>query len=178
MATRGEPPSGVVPVIERGGADAFPDAAFDRVDRFLVEVSKRPVEEWPVHAVRPAHPEPHRDALAAAHRAVHDAGLNDALASLLGSIEDWVLERYAFRAYDPTFIGLNWNRSPGTARDRAAVAESLRDAVTALALGDLLPPQAAEELVAGWAWAVRSRRAGGRPRPPSRSGRRSLDPGD
>ena len=107
-----------------------------------------------MYALRPIHPGRHRRALVDAQDAVHAAGLDETLGAVLRSVDDWVLERYGYRSYDPTFAGPNWNRSPGTADDRVRVAESLRAAVTAIVVGPGLADDAVAELVAGWAWAA------------------------
>jgi hypothetical protein len=130
---------------------AAADAARGRVDRFLVEVSKLPAERLPLFAVAPADAERHRRVVDDVEAAAIEGGLREPLAEILADVNDWVLRRYADRGYDPTFFGLNWGRSPGTARDRAIVAGSLRETVTAIVLATVIPAEWVDELLGGWA---------------------------
>jgi len=127
------------------------DAASARVDRFLTEVSKQPVERLRLYAVAPSQAERHRRVVDDAELVAIEQGLGEPLGAILEAVDDWVLRRYADRGYDLTFIGLNWGRSPGTAQDRAAVAASLREAVMAVVLGPVIPDGWAGELLGGWA---------------------------
>jgi hypothetical protein len=127
------------------------DAGRARVDRFLIEVSKLPTERLRLFAVAPADADRHRRIVDDVEAAAIGRGVWDSLAEILADTNEWVLRRYADRGYDPTFIGLNWGRSPGTAQDRAVVAGSLREAVTAIFLAPLLPAEWVDELLGGWA---------------------------
>lgn len=125
-------------------------AARARVDRFLIEVSKLPTERLRLFAVVPADADRHRQIVDDVEAAAMGHGFWDSLAEILADTNDWVLRRYADRGYDPTFIGLNWGRSPGTAGDRAVVAGSLREAVAALFLAPIIPDEWVDELLGGW----------------------------
>jgi hypothetical protein len=127
------------------------EAAVGRVDRFLVEVSKLPTERLRFFAIAPADADLHRRVVDDVEAAAIGRGLREPLSEILADVNDWVLRRYADRGYDPTFIGLNWGRSPGTAQDRAIVAGSLREAVTAIVLAQVIPAEWVDELLGGWA---------------------------
>ena len=131
--------------------EAADDAARGRVDRFLVEVSKLPAERLRLFAVAPADVERHRRVVDGVEAAAIERGAWDSLAEILADVNNWVLRRYADRGYDPTFFGLNWGRSPGTAQDRAIVAGSLREAVTAIVLAPVISADWVDELLGGWA---------------------------
>jgi hypothetical protein len=127
------------------------EAARARVNRFLIEVSKLPTERLRLFAVAPADADRHRRVVDDVEAIAIGRGVWEPLAEILADVNDWVLRRYADRGYDPTFIGLNWGRSPGTAQDRAIVAGSLREAVTAIVLAPLIPADSVGELLGGWA---------------------------
>jgi hypothetical protein len=127
------------------------DAARARVDRFLIEASKLPAERLRLFAIVPADRELHRRIVDEVEARAVGQGLWEPLSEILFAVNDWVLRRYAARGYDPTFIGLNWGRSPGTAEDRAVVAGSLREAVAATFLAPFIPDDWVDELLGGWA---------------------------
>ena len=127
------------------------ELARERVDRFLIEVSKQPVERLRLFAAAPIRAERHRSIVADVELVAIEHGLDEPLRAILQSVDDWVLRRFADRGYDPTFIGLNWGRSPGTAQDRAMVAATLREAVAAIVLGPAIPEDWVDELLGGWA---------------------------
>jgi hypothetical protein len=127
------------------------EAARKRVDRFLVEVSKLPADRLRLFAVDAADADLHRRIVDDVEETAIARGLREALAEILADVNEWVLRRYADRGYDPTFIGINWGRSPGTAGDRAMVAASLREAVTAIFMAPLIPEDWVDELLGAWA---------------------------
>jgi len=48
--------------------------------------------------------------------------------------------------YQPTWFGLNWGRSSGTAADRAAIALAIEDAALAAVVRDVVDPATYDEL--------------------------------
>jgi hypothetical protein len=50
-----------------------------------------------------------------------------------------LIQAFSFRAYEPTWFGLNWGRSLGRADDRARLLAAVEDAAVAAVVADLLP---------------------------------------
>jgi hypothetical protein len=62
----------------------------------------------------------------------------------------WVLQAFATRGYSGTWAWTEMSMSVARPKDRAAVAETLADAVTADAVEDLVEPEIAETLRSTW----------------------------
>jgi hypothetical protein len=117
----------------------------DRVGAFLETLSRLAVDDLAVLAL----PEPDRDdrtaALGRAEAAAERAGRLEELRAAPKRAREILVQAYSFRAYDPTWFGLNWGRSLGRADDRARLLAAVEDAAVAAVVADLL----AEDDVAG-----------------------------
>ena len=125
---------------ERAGGrlDAFA-AALDRLSvEDLLALAARPLDATAMAAVR-----------GEAERVAHASGRVAAIVSAHARIERFVLALFNASTLQPGWMEANWGR-PGTAADRAHLAGSLSDAVTALALEDVLAPEAVAELLGPW----------------------------
>jgi hypothetical protein len=71
---------------------------------------------------------------AAAKRSGREALLDEAVAAA----RDGVLARYAAGGLHPTWLGLNWGLSGGSAADEVAIVTALEDAAAAAVVADLL----------------------------------------
>ncbi|MBA3875806.1 MAG: hypothetical protein C0498_02535 [Anaerolinea sp.] len=104
--------------------------------------------------------------------AARDAGRVELLEQARAEAVEVVLRRYGDALYDPTWMGLNWGRSPGRSSDRAAVAAAVRDAATAAVVEDLVSDAVLDELRGRFDLLV----ASGTPGPPSGSLAAALTP--
>ena len=71
--------------------------------------------------------------------AARAAGRSALLAEARAGARDLVLRRYAAGTLHPTWVGLNWGLSQGTADDRVAIVEAVQDAAAAAVVEDLVP---------------------------------------
>jgi hypothetical protein len=120
-----------------------------RLDTFATALDRLRVEDLFALAARPADADLHVAAREEAAREAAAAGRSDELAAAHERIERYVLALFNASTLQPGWMEANWGR-PGTAADRAHLAGSLSDAVTALALEDVLAPEAVAELLGPW----------------------------
>jgi hypothetical protein len=117
---------------------ASPDGA---LDAYLAELERLSVDDLSMVAL----PEPDPDERAALLQKAVDsaaaAGRREALAGAPGRAREKLFRAYAFRAYEPTWFGLNWGRSLGRADDRARLIAAVEDAAVAAVVADLLPEE-------------------------------------
>ena len=66
------------------------------------------------------------------------------------TVQEWLIRVFNEHQYQPTMFGLNWGRSLGTVDDRAEIARTLREAVTALIVWDLAADRDRAELLGAW----------------------------
>lgn len=125
------------------------ERAGGRLDAFAAALDRLSVEDLLALAARPLDPTAMEAVRAEAERVAHASGRVAAIASAHERIERFVLALFNASTLQPGWMEANWGR-PGTAADRAHLAGSLRDAVTALALEDVLAPEAAAELLGPW----------------------------
>ncbi len=82
--------------------------------------------------------------------AVDDAAVRTGRTALVDEARreacDVVLQRYAAGTLHPTWVGLNWGLSQGTAEDRVAIVVTLADAAAAAVVEDALDPEVAAAL--------------------------------
>jgi hypothetical protein len=122
-------------MIDRNLGRSRPD-----LDGFLAELERTSVDDLSVVAL----PEPDPDERTALlQRAVDVAAAagpdrREALATAPARARERLFRAYAFRAYEPTWFGLNWGRSLGRAEDRARLIAAVEDAAVAAAVADLL----------------------------------------
>ena len=82
---------------------------------------------------------------AAAAEMAADHGLDDVLQAARSAVREHVGRVYASGLYRPTWAGLNWGLSTGSATDQAAAIEAAEDAVTAA----IVEPYAHDEILEG-----------------------------
>jgi hypothetical protein len=111
----------------------------DRVGAFLKALERLAVDDLGVLALPESDPDERVDLLARAITAAEQAGRLDEVRAAPGRAREAVVQAFAFRAYDPTWFGLNWGRSLGRADDRARLLAAVEDAAVAAVVADLLP---------------------------------------
>lgn len=121
-----------------------------RLDAFAAALDRIRVEDLFALAARPADPDLRLAAREEAARLAEQAARSDELAATHERIERYVLALFNASTLQPGWMEANWGR-PGSAADRAHLAASLRDAVTALSVEDLAPSWIVDELLGPWA---------------------------
>ena len=111
----------------------------DRVGAFLATLSRFSVDDLGVLALPEPDPDERIDLLARAITAAEGAGRLDEVRAAPGRAREVIVQAFSFRAYDPTWFGLNWGRSLGRADDRARLLAAVEDAAVAAVVADLLP---------------------------------------
>ncbi len=100
-------------------------------------------------AARPLDEGAHREAVGRAVAAARAEGRESAVSDARRAVDDWVLALFNRSTVQPGWMEANWGR-PGTVADRANLAASLGEAVTAVALGDVLREEDRDELLGAW----------------------------
>ena len=122
----------------------------DRLDAFLARVDRLRVEDLLGLATRPADSAAYERARAEAAEAARFSGRSARIREVEDEIEGYVLAMFNRSTVQPGWLEANWGR-PGTARDRAHLARSLADAVTAILLEDRLSEDHVATLLGPWA---------------------------
>src|SRR5258706_11344707 len=113
--------------------------AIDRTAAFLATLLRFSVDDLAVLALPEPDPDERTALLARAITAAEQAGRLDEVRAAPGRAREVIVNAFAFRAYDPTWFGLNWGRSLGRADDRARLLVAVEDAAVAAVVADLLP---------------------------------------
>ena len=111
----------------------------DRTGAFLETLSRFTVDDLAVLALPEPDPDERTVLLARAITAAEEAGRLDEVRAAPGRAREVIVRAFSFRAYDPTWFGLNWGRSLGRADDRARLLAAVEDAAIAAVVADLLP---------------------------------------
>jgi hypothetical protein len=111
----------------------------DRVRAFLQALERLAVDDLGVLALPEPDPDERTALLARAITAADEAGRLDEVRAAPGRAREVIVNAFAFRAYDPTWFGLNWGRSLGRSDDRARLLAAVEDAAVAAVVADLLP---------------------------------------
>ena len=110
----------------------------DRVRAFLQALERLAVDDLSVLALPEPDPDERTALLARAITAAEEAGRLDEVRAAPGRAREVIVNAFAFRAYDPTWFGLNWGRSLGRSDDRARLLAAVEDAAVAAVVADLL----------------------------------------
>ncbi len=113
--------------------------AIDRTAAFLATLLRFSVDDLAVLALPEPDPDERTALLARAITAAEEAGRLDEVRAAPGRAREVIVNSFAFRAYDPTWFGLNWGRSLGRSDDRARLLAAVEDAAVAAVVADLLP---------------------------------------
>jgi hypothetical protein len=120
------------------------------LDAFWGKLERLPVESMLALAAQPTDPDAHSETVARAATAADDAGLTATIAAAKTDIDEWVIRLYNSSTAQPGWYEANWGR-PGTTEDRANLAASLGEVVTAILLGDRIDDEDRDELLGAWA---------------------------
>lgn len=128
----------------------LPGETRQRLHRFTAAVERVRVEELLALAARPFDPDAHAAALDVASLAARDHLRSAAVDRIRRDADEWVLRLYNTSTAQPGWYEANWGR-PGTAVDRANLAGSLAEALTAVVLWDVVDESVRDELLGAWA---------------------------
>ena len=120
------------------------------LERFMQRVERIRAEDLLLRAARPSDEAAHASAGRAAADVARSSGLEGAVRNARQGIDDWVVDLFNRSTLQPGWWEANWGR-PGTIEDRANLAHSLGEAVTAILLGDRLDAGDRDELLGAWA---------------------------
>jgi hypothetical protein len=102
-------------------------------------------------AVRPANQVEYDESLNAATRAAFDSGRRRIVDEGHRSASQWLDRLLSQQQFYPEWAGPSMGRSVGTAGDQAYLRRSLRDAISALVLWDVLDELCRDHLIGPWA---------------------------
>jgi hypothetical protein len=120
------------------------------LETFWRRLERLRVEDMLARSARPTDEASHGRALAAAREAASRDGVAGAIRAATADIDDWVVRLFNRSTVQPGWMEANWGR-PGSVADRANLAASLGEAVTALLLAERLPDHDRDELLGAWA---------------------------
>jgi hypothetical protein len=120
------------------------------LETFLQRVDRIRAEDLLLRSARPRDAAAHASALEAAADAARSSGLDRRVRDARHAIDEWVVDLFNRSTVQPGWWEANWGR-PGTIEDRANLARSLGEAVTAILLGDRLDAGDRDELLGAWA---------------------------
>lgn len=127
----------------RGDARA---AAIERFEAFAQTLERLGLQDFRL-VVPAAQGRAERQAWRAeAERIAAAAGIGDVLRAARSAVGEHVARVYAGGGFRPTWAGLNWGLSTGPAEDQAAAIEAVEDAVTAVVVEPLAPPELVDGL--------------------------------
>ena len=124
--------------------------AGERLEAFARALDRVRVDDLLAFAASPFDEDALYRARAEAETAARRTGRGPSIAEAGGRVEAYVLTLFNASTLQPGWMEANWGR-PGSAADRAQLARSLRDAVTAISLEDVLTDGAAAALIGPWA---------------------------
>lgn len=119
------------------------------LDAFLERVERLRVEDLLARAAQPLDPSAHAAAVRRAEATAREAGLETRIREAQRTVDDWVIRLFNRSTVQPGWFEANWGR-PGTTEDRANLAQSLGEAVTAVILGNRLDAGDRDELIGAW----------------------------
>jgi hypothetical protein len=119
------------------------------VDAFWQRLERLRVEDMLGLAARPFDEPTHAAALDRATEEARRAGLATTIAAATADVDAYVLALFNRSTVQPGWLEANWGR-PGTIEDRANLAASLGEVVTALLLADRISEADRGELLGPW----------------------------
>jgi hypothetical protein len=126
------------------------DAAANRLDAFLDRLDRLALEDLRLLALPLPDPAVRAAVLDEVNRAAATAGRTALVDDARRRSRDAIVTAYDRHLYDPTWAGLNWGRSLGTAKDRLGLTLAAEDAAVAAVMSDLLDEDLVESLAEGF----------------------------
>lgn len=126
------------------------DAAANRLDAFLARLDRLALEDLRLLALPLPDPAVRAAVLDEVNRAAATAGRTALVDEARRRARDAIVTAYDRHLYDPTWAGLNWGRSLGTAKDRLGLTLAAEDAAVAVVLSDVLDEDLVESLAEGF----------------------------
>ena len=125
------------------------------LDAFWRRLERLRVEDMLALAAQPFDRASHAAAVERAADEAQRAGLAKTIGAATADVDAWALELFNRSTVQPGWMEANWGR-PGTTEDRANLAASLGEVVTALLLGQRITESDRDELLGPWASLVES----------------------
>ena len=116
----------------------MPDDASDRLETFLARLDRLGLEDLRLLALPLPDPTERAVLLSEVDRVAAQANRSKLVEEGRLRSRETMFRAYNRHQYDPTWAGLNWGRSLGTARDRLGLVLAAEDAAVATVLRDLL----------------------------------------
>jgi hypothetical protein len=124
--------------------------AADRLDAFLARLDRLALEDLRLLALPLPDPAVRAAVLDEVNSAAATAGRTALADEARRRARDAVVLAYNRHQYDPTWAGLNWGRSLGTAKDRLGLTLAAEDAAVAAVMSDVLDEDLVESLTEGF----------------------------
>jgi hypothetical protein len=134
------------------GADALerlPPDARHRLDAFARALDRVPIDDLPLYVARVRQPR-HRRAVESAELIATQHRLQDQVNAARNALIEGVLRKLVDGQFRVWMGGVQMAPNMGSVDDRVRIAESLRDATTALVLGDRVDAAISAELLGLW----------------------------
>jgi hypothetical protein len=129
--------------------DRLPRETRRRLDAFSAKVDDLGIEVLPAFAARPLGPD-HQNAVDNAERIATETGRQEVVAEARQIALDYIERRYAREGYRPG-LGITAWPAMTSGRERANLAMSFAQAITAIVLADQLDEADVDELLGPWA---------------------------
>jgi hypothetical protein len=126
------------------------DDAADSLDAFLARLNRLALEDLRLLALPLPDPAVRAAVLDEVSRAAATAGRAALVDEARRRAPDAIVIAYNRHQYDPTWAGLNWGRSLGTAKDRLGLTLAAEDAAVAAVMRDALDEDLVESLAEGF----------------------------
>jgi hypothetical protein len=128
---------------------SLPAPIRERLERFSLNVERIDIDQLPMYAARPLGSD-HRRTIDDADLVAIESGREDAVGAVRSTALDYVNRKFVQAQFRPTWAGLAWV-SAGTVDDRMRIANSLGEAMIAVALWDVLDEADRDEMLGPWA---------------------------
>jgi hypothetical protein len=126
------------------------DGTAERLKAFLVRLDHLALEDMRLLSLPLPDPVLRAAVLDEVRRAAATAGRTALVDEARLRARDAMVIAYSRHQYDPTWAGLNWGRSLGTAKDRLGLTLAAEDAAVAAVMSDVLDEDLVESLAEGF----------------------------
>jgi len=133
-----------------GPFDRLPSATRKRLETLSRNVDHVGLEQLPMYAARPLGHD-HQQAVDNAERVTIETARQAAVAEARRIAWDYVERRFAEGGYRPGIGITGWTTAITSGEDRARLAKSFEEALTAIVLEDALDEADADEMLGAWA---------------------------